>query len=144
VSQEDIENAKRGVVVLNEAYRSNDVTRLRPFIEALWDPEVLLVPTGIFPDSEIHRGWTGVLEFVAEQMEAFEDGSMWFEALEFIDAGGALLIPYRFGGRARHTEIDVEFSYSWLATIRRGKVVRVDIYETKEEALQDLGLQGGA
>jgi hypothetical protein len=38
----------------------------------------------------------------------------------------------------------VEFSYSWLATIRRGKVVRVDIYETKEEALQDLGLQGGA
>ena len=144
MSREDIQNAELGVAALNDAYRSTDLSRVRAFIEESYDPEVLLVPSGLFPEAQTRRGWAGVLEFIAEQMEAFEEGSMWVEALEFIDTPGALLIPYRFGGRARHTEIAVEFSYAWLATIRRGKVVRIDIYETKEEALRDLGLQGSS
>jgi hypothetical protein len=77
MSQEDIENAKRGTAALNEAYRTNDVERVRPFVEAFWDPEVLIVPIGIFPDAQVHRGWSGALEFVSQtKQEALEDLGM--------------------------------------------------------------------
>jgi ketosteroid isomerase-like protein len=65
---------------------------------------------------------------------------MWMEPLEYIDAGDRMVVPYRFGGRARHTGIDVEFAFVHVHTRRRGKTVRVDTYETKEEAFEDLAL----
>jgi ketosteroid isomerase-like protein len=65
---------------------------------------------------------------------------MWLEPLEFIDAGDRLVVPYRFGGKARHTGIEVEFSFVHVFTQRRGKAVRVDVYETKEQAFEDVGL----
>jgi hypothetical protein len=34
----------------------------------------------------------------------------------------------------------VKFSFVHFFTRRRGKAVRVDVYETKEQALEDLGL----
>jgi ketosteroid isomerase-like protein len=141
MSQRDIENARRGYAVLNEAYRSGDVDRFRPILEALWDPEVVFVAAGVLPDSSASaHGWDGVLGFISGQMQAFEEGSMWIEPLEYIDAGDRLVVPYRFGGRARHTGIEVEFSFVHVFTQRRGKTVRVDVYETKEEALEDVGL----
>jgi ketosteroid isomerase-like protein len=86
------------------------------------------------------HGWDGVLAFMANQMPAFEEGSMWIEPLEYIDAGDRLIVPYRFGGRAHHTGIDMEFSFVHVFTQRRGKTVRVDVYETKDEAMSDIRL----
>ena len=60
---------------------------------------------------------------------------------EFIDAGDALVVPVRFGGRARHTGIEVEFSYVHVLTIQNRKTVRMYVYETKAEALEAVGLR---
>jgi ketosteroid isomerase-like protein len=114
-----------------------------PVLEEFWDPKFALVPAGVLPDSRNVQGWDGVLGLIAEQMQAFEKGSMWMEPLEFIDAGERLVVPYRFGGRGRHTEIEVEFSFAHVITIREGKAVRVRVYETKEEALEAVGLRDG-
>jgi ketosteroid isomerase-like protein len=141
MSQEDVETAKSGYALLNDAYRSGDARGLRTFLEEFWDPDVVLVPAGLLPESESVRGWDGALQFLTGQMQAFEDGSMWLEPLEYIDAGDRLAVPYRFGGRARHTGIDVEFFFVHVFTQRRGKVVRLDVYQSKEEALEDAGLQ---
>jgi ketosteroid isomerase-like protein len=141
MSQQDIENARRGYAALNDAYRSGDLERFRPILEEFWDPDVVFVAAGVLPDSgTTTHGLDGVLGFISGQMQAFEEGSMWMEPLEYIDAGDRLVVPYRFGGRARHTGIDVEFSFVHAFTQRRGKAVRVDVYETKEQALEDLGL----
>jgi ketosteroid isomerase-like protein len=141
MSKEDVENAQRGYAVLNDAYRRGDVDHFRSILEELWDPEVVFAAAGVLPDSStIVHGWDGVLGFISRQMQAFEDGSMWMEPLEYIDAGDRLVVPYRFGGRARHTGIPVDFSFVHVFTRRRGKTVRVDVYETKEEALEELGL----
>jgi hypothetical protein len=109
MSEQDIENAKRGYAALNAAYRSGDAKDLLPLLEELWDPEVVFQPAGALPDSAArpHRGWDGVVQFTANQMEAFSE--MWIEPLEFIDVGDRLVVPYRFGGKARHTGIEVEF-----------------------------------
>ena len=141
MTERDIENARRGYAAVNDAYRMGDVNRFRPILEELWDPDVLFVAAGVLPDSGTHvQGWDGVLRFMANQMQAFEEGSMWMEPLEYIDAGDRLVVPYRFGGRAHHTGIEVEFSFVHVFTQRRGKTVRVDVHETKDQALADVGL----
>ena len=138
--REDIERARHGYSLLNDAYRRADVDVFRPVLEEYWDPDVVFVPAGVLPESDPVKGWDGMLEFTANQMQAFEDGSMWLEPLEYIDAGDRLIVPYRFGGRARSTGIPVEFSLVHVFTQRRGKTVRVDVYRSRDEALSDLGL----
>ena len=58
---------------------------------------------GCSPDSKArpHRGWDAILRFTANQMEAFTE--LRIEPLEFSEIGECLVVPYRFGGRARHT-----------------------------------------
>ncbi|MDQ6796225.1 MAG: nuclear transport factor 2 family protein [Chloroflexota bacterium] len=139
MSQQDVENVRRGYAALNDAYRSGDVNDFLPILEENWDPEVVYEPAGVLPETHTVRGWEGVLRFMADQMKAFRDGSMWLEPLEYIDAGDRVVVPYRFGGVARHTGIEVEFSFVHVFTMRDGKAVRVDVYETKAKALEVAG-----
>jgi ketosteroid isomerase-like protein len=140
MSQEDVENARRSYATLSEAYRAGDPSLFQPILEAYWDPDCVFEPAGVLPDSRPrpHHGWDGVLHFIGNQMEAFSEG--WVEAVEFIDRGDCLIVPYRFGGRARHTGLDVEFSFVHLLRPRDGKVVRCEVHRTEAEALEAAGL----
>jgi len=140
VTEQDLENARLGYAALGEAYRSGDANDFRPNLEAFWDRGVVLEPAGVMVDSSTARGWDAILRVIAEQMKAFTDGSMWIEALEFIDAGDRLVVPYRFGGRARHTGLDLEFAFVHVLTMHDGKATRVDVFETKAQALEAVGL----
>jgi ketosteroid isomerase-like protein len=140
MSQHDVENARRSYATLNEAYRAGDPSLFQPILEAYRDPDAVFEPAGILPDSRPrpHRGWDGVLHFIGNQMEAFSEG--WVEADEFIDRGDYLVVPYRFGGQARHTGLPVEFSFVHLMTLRDGKVTRCEVHRTVAEALGAAGL----
>ena len=70
-------------------------------------------------------------------MEAFRE--MWIEPEEFIDAGDKLVVPVRFGGQARHTGIELEFTFVHVWTMRDGKSIRMDVFETRREALEAVG-----
>src|SRR6187399_3341204 len=102
MSEENVKNARRNYARLNEAYRAGDPSIFRPILEEYFDQDVVFEPAGVLPDSSRrpHEGWDGVLAFIGNQMEAFSEG--WLEATEFIDRGDYLIVPYRFGGRARH------------------------------------------
>ena len=139
MSQENVERARRTYAALNEAYRSSDVNDLLPIAEEMWDPAIVLRTADTFVESGEWRGYEGVLQFTSEQMQAFEQ--MWIEPEEFIDSGDVLVVPVRFGGRARHTGIEVEFSYVHVITIQNGRTVRVDVYESKAQALEAVGLR---
>jgi ketosteroid isomerase-like protein len=106
-------------------YNSGNVSDLLPIAEKMWDPDIVFRTAETFVESGEWRGYEGVLQFTSDQMEAFE--RMWIEPEEFIDAGAALVVPVRFGGRARHTGIEVEFSYVHVITIQNGKTVRTDV-----------------
>jgi ketosteroid isomerase-like protein len=132
----DIEAFRRGYEAVNAAYRSGDVKELRPVLEEGWDPDVVLQPAGVLPDSEQrpHRGYEGFLNFLANQMEAFSE--MWIRPEEFTEVGDRLVVPFRMGGHARHTSIEVEFAFVHVFTIRDEKVVRLDVFESKAAALE--------
>jgi ketosteroid isomerase-like protein len=140
MSQENVENARQAYAALNKAYRAGDPNLFLPVLQEQWDPDAVFEPAGVLPDStpRPHHGWDGVLQFIGNQMEAFSEG--WLEAEEFIDRGDYLIVAYRFGGRARHTGLDVEFSFVHLITLRDGKVTRLEVHRTKAQALEAAGL----
>ncbi|MGH2966698.1 MAG: nuclear transport factor 2 family protein [Solirubrobacterales bacterium] len=138
MSQENVEAARRGIAEINEVYRTGTFSPSLPRIRELCDPDFVLRPSGMFPENEEMRGPEGLLNFISGQAEAFEQ--MWIDADEFIDAGDRVVIPIRFGGRARHTGLDVEFQVTHLCTYREGKLLRDEIYATKAEALEAAGL----
>jgi ketosteroid isomerase-like protein len=140
MSQQDVETARRGYAAINDAYRSGDVDDFRPFLEEIWEQDAVITPAGVLPESRPARGWDAILRYMAEQMNAFETGSMWMKPAEYIDGGGRVVVPYTMGGRARHTGIDVEFSFVHVFTMRDGKVMRLDVYEGKAAALEAAGL----
>jgi ketosteroid isomerase-like protein len=138
MSQENVDAARRFYAALNDAYKSGNVDHLRPIADELWDPEIVLRPSGRLPEVGEWHGHEGVLRFVANQMEAFTE--MWFEVDEFIDSGDLLVLPARFGGRARHTGIEVEFRVAHVISMDEGRARQIDMYQSKAEALEAVGL----
>jgi ketosteroid isomerase-like protein len=138
MAQENIEHARRGYSMLSNASTTSDLGPLRQLVEDRFDPEVTIKPAGVFPETDEVHGRDDALRFLATQMEAFE--TMWFEPLEFLDAGHKVVVPIRIGGRARHTGIELEFERTHVWTYRSGKVLRLELYASKHEALEAVGL----
>jgi|SRR5438270_4823055 len=135
MSQANVELAREGYEALNEAYRTGN---FRDALERFCDPAIVLTPSGILPESSEMRGHEGMLRFVSLQSEAFDD--FWVEPHAFIDAGDRVVVPIRFGGRAQHTGLDVAFEVVHVLTAHDGKWRRIDMYPSKDEALEAVGL----
>ena len=138
MSQENLDIARRGIAEISELYETGEFSQNLPQIREVCDPDFVLRPSGLFPEHGEMHGPEGLLKFMQGQAEAFE--RMWIEADEFIEAGDRVVIPIRFGGRARHTGLDVEFEVTHLCSYRAGKLLRDEIYPTKTEALEAAGL----
>ena len=136
MSQENVEIVKRTYDGINHAYETGEY--LQP-IEELCHPDVVLRTSGMFPESGEYYGYAGLREFTTNQAEAFEQMSV--QCAEFIDAGDRIVVPVRFGGKARHTGISATFTVAHAWTIRDGKVAAIDMYQQRSEALQAVGLE---
>jgi ketosteroid isomerase-like protein len=138
VSEDNVEIVRRGYDVLNSAYATGEVNDLLPFLENHYHPDLVLKTSGMFPETAEMHGHSGMLRFIRTQMDAFQE--MWIEPQEFIDAGNRVVVPVRFGGEARHTGLEVEFSVVHVSTVHEGKVARIDMYRNKAEALEAAGV----
>ena len=134
----NIEVVEHGVAAINEAYRTGDLGPLRRYAEEECDPEMVLeAPTGAFTEGE-WRGPEGAVGFVANQMEVLD--GMWLRVDEHIDVDDdeLILVAITFGGRARHTGIDVELHPVHAFRRCDGRTVRWQIFEDRASALHQL------
>ncbi|MDQ3935523.1 MAG: nuclear transport factor 2 family protein [Actinomycetota bacterium] len=136
MSGENVEFLRRGYDAMNEMLERRDIDRAQ--IEEFWTEDCVLRPAGILPESAEMHGHDGIVRFIENQLEAFDE--LQIEALEWIDAGDRVVVPIRFGGRARYTGMDVAFEVVHVVTLRDGRVARTDMYREKEEALRAVGL----
>ncbi len=139
MSQANVELADRGVRAINETYRTGDLAPWRGHVEETCDDDLLIEATNeAFTEGE-WRGHDGAVGFVANQMEVLED--MWLRVDEHTDvADECLLLAVTFGGRARHTGIEVELHPFHVLFIREGKVVRWMIFQDRDQAMEAAGL----
>jgi ketosteroid isomerase-like protein len=69
---------------------------------------------------------------------AFRDLKVTFE--EFIDAGDQVVVVAHHQGRGRESGVEVDARYFEVYTLRNGKVLRIDEYEHREQALKAAGM----
>jgi uncharacterized protein len=106
---------------------------------ALLDPDVSVeVHTGRPDLPEVLRGYEGFLENLQGLTDVFEDIEI--EPEEFIDLGEHLVVPIYTGGHGRASGIKVESRVVHIWTIRDGKATRFRVYESRQQALEALGL----
>ena len=137
MSRENVDFVRRGYDALNEMLRRGEID-LR-LIEEMWTSDCVLKPSGLLPESGEMSGHAGIAQFITNQMEAFDE--LQVEALEFLDAGESVVVPIRFGGKARYTGLEVTFDVVHVATVRDGKVARLEMFLDKAEALEAVGLR---
>ena len=140
MSEQNVELAREGIAALNEAYRTGDVEPWRRQVEKAFDPQVVL-EAGIdaFTEGE-WRGHEGVVGFVANQMEVLEGMSIHVDDYTDVDEN-CLIVAITFGGRARHTGIEVEMHPIHVFTLRDGKVLRWQVFQDRDQALEAAGVR---
>jgi len=139
---DNAELVRAAIVAVNETYRTGELDPWRRHVEATFDPAVVLeFGSGTFTEGE-WRGIEGAVGFVGNQMDVLE--GMWTRAEEVIEVDDdCIVVPLSFGGTARHTGIEVELSPAHLFRLRDGRVVRWQIFRTREEALAAAGHGAG-
>jgi ketosteroid isomerase-like protein len=72
--------------------------------------------------------------------EAWE--ALVFEADHFIDAGDdRVIVALRARGTGRGSGVEVEAAAAYVVTLQGGKVIRLELYQTLDKALEAAGLQ---
>jgi ketosteroid isomerase-like protein len=137
MSRENVEVVRR----LFAALQSVDVDNFeRRFDEVreIFDPEVewVAAPHSLLA-SEEYRGFDGVRRFWTQFLSAWHEYGVAVE--ELIDAGDQVVAVMRLSGRTNELEIDQ--ARSSLLTLRDGKVVRIEPFASKDDALEAAGLR---
>ena len=85
-------------------------------------------------------GHDGLRSFDRELREAFESFETTYE--ELIDGGEHVVSVSRYRGRGRRSGVEIDGPLQFGAwSIREGKVVRVDWFPSREEALEAAGVR---
>lgn len=110
------------------------------FFELL-DPEIQWEARRDLPDSSIYRGQDGVRQLLGRFYEVMD--GIWFRPEEFIPVGeGRVAVVLRWGGKGKGSGIVLEEGReTWLFTLSGGKIVRVQEFPTREQALEAAGLR---
>ena len=130
MSQENVEIV-RGAV---EALQAGDDER----VLAHFHEEIEIHEPPDMPGASVRRGHSGYRESRVSLEETFR--AIAYEPVEFIDAGERVLVVVRYQGRARHSDLPVDLLVYWLYAFRADKVIRVDMFFERAEALEAAGL----
>jgi ketosteroid isomerase-like protein len=132
-SNDGIEMAKRGY----EAFRRKGPDGILEFL----DPEIEWRAWSRFARApNVVRGHDGVRELFSVYQENFED--LKAEPVEFIEApDGRVLVPFRLTGREKGSgrEMQMDLVHVWTRG-ENGLVTRVEVYESRRDALKAVGL----
>ena len=126
MSQENVEIVRDAW----DAYSRGDYDRIAGF----HDPHIVVVT---LEDGAVY-GNDAVLANYERWDEAWEGAETTLE--EVIGHGDRVFVTARFHARGRASGVEVETRLYEVYTVRNGKVLRIDEYATRDEALQAAGL----
>ena len=108
---------------------------------AALDPTIEWTPIESDPDYAVHRGHDDVRTWLVEWAEALPD--MHWEAERILDADGeAVVALVRAVGRGAVSGLDVETpAYGAVFTVRSGRIVQIEEYADRGQALEAAGLR---
>ena len=91
------------------------------------------------PDPGTWDGTEGLLDVAAEWVDTFDEFAM--AADDFIDAGDHVVVRVQQQGRGTDSRVPVTATFWFVYGVRSGKVVTLDMYATRAQALEAVGLR---
>jgi ketosteroid isomerase-like protein len=128
MSAENVEIVRRAFAY--EMYGLGD----RAEAEAIFDPYVVMKPTEEGPS----YGLDAIRDNFEHWKVAWEELDVTIE--ELIDAGDRVFLTAHHRGRGRGSGVEVDTRLYSVYTLRDGKVLRIDEYADRAEALEAVGL----
>ena len=130
MSKRNVETVRRSVEAFNRRDLDDMLREMHPDAELDWSRSHGL-------RSGIYRGKAEIKRFWEELLDHFEEINVRPE--RFIEAGEHVVVPYRSFARGR-AGIRVEAANTQVSTLRDGKIVRQQLFQETEEALEALGI----
>jgi ketosteroid isomerase-like protein len=107
---------------------------------SLIDPEFeLTTPPDLAMEPDTYRGEAGLRRYFESFEDAMEDIQIVPEG-EFLGAGEKVFVRFRLSARGRETGIEATQHAFQVWTMRAGKGLRVEIFASREQALDAAGL----
>jgi ketosteroid isomerase-like protein len=106
-----------------------------------YDPSVEWIETRGIPGHGSYRGLSSLREGFSEWLSVWERYRL--ELVELIDAGGCAVAEVRGSGRGRMSGADASEVFFQVWTFHDGRVVRIENYRTREEALAAAAVSAG-
>jgi ketosteroid isomerase-like protein len=133
MSKENVDNAARAYA----AYNTDGVEGIIEFL----DPEIEWRMWEQFArEPRVYQGHAGVREALGVFTENFEEFGA--DPHEFIDAGDKVVVPVRLHGTLKGSSEESSFELVQVWTEGDGgRARRLDVYDSKEEALEAAGLK---
>jgi ketosteroid isomerase-like protein len=106
-----------------------------------YDPDTEWCTAVDEPDQRTYRGMDALNAFVESLAEPWVDrfgATMEFEG--FMDGGDWVVVPWSARVRGRGSGISIEISETYAVRVQDARIVRVEEYRTKQQALEALGL----
>jgi ketosteroid isomerase-like protein len=97
-------------------------------------PDIVSTRTAPLPDPQTYHGFEGLTQMWADWTADFDEFEM--ESVEFEQVGDRVIVEMinRGTGKASGAVVDARFWFAY--TVADGKVVRLDAYLTKDQALR--------
>jgi ketosteroid isomerase-like protein len=108
-------------------------------LSEIYDSDAEWIAAREDPDAATHRGLEAIRGYFAQWTGTFE--SIDFRVEELLDGGQTVFAWIRFTGKGTSSGVPVEMEQAQLWTFHQGKVVRVEEYFDRNEALEAAGLR---
>jgi ketosteroid isomerase-like protein len=136
MSQENVEIVRRAYAAWEPAWGSGtaDLGELL----ALMDDGLVLRTHAPAPNPGTWHGLQGFLEMTADWADTFDEFRL--RAAEFIDAGDHVVVRVVVEGRGTGSGAPVTGTAWVVYSVRGGKIAAIDMYVTRDQALEAVGL----
>jgi ketosteroid isomerase-like protein len=102
------------------------------------NPELIQVQDHDILDGRDYRGVAGVVQWLRDWGEPWSKWSL--EPEEYIDAGDRVIVVARMHATGRGSGAEIDRQDALLYQVIDGKIVRIDYFNNKPEALEAAGL----
>jgi ketosteroid isomerase-like protein len=138
VSEESVAIVRRNYEAINSIDRSSDAfvdpEKAAPDLWAVLSPDFELHGRTDIPDQKTYRGREETKEFWRMLQEVWSE--LRWEPVEFTDLGATVVVEAKITAIGRSSSLPIEAEETDVFWFRDGKLVRLQGFPTKEEALE--------
>jgi uncharacterized protein len=131
MSQENVELVRAGF----EAFERGDIEA----VVQLCDPDIVVIEPSELPDAMMLRGHEGVRDTFGRWPEEWDDFRV--KVLRIVDFADRVIVTMLQSGRGKDSGVAVEAQFTFLLTIKHGKLVEWRMFVSEDEALAAAGAQ---